>query len=339
MQKGAYVRKSKRRQASCPVGVVTGIILILFLSAMGIWLAVDPALDKVLALSTEPPVQSTGPKDRQPPQIYGIQDFIVYQGDPVSYLSGVTATDDLDPEPQLDVDAREVDLSKPGTYTVTYTASDASGNLATACASITVLRKEEGYADLETIYTLADDLLAIILEGTTDTRQQVEAIYNWARTDIRYAGHSDRSDWRQTAYNVIRSGEGDCFGYFAATKLMFERLGISPETRLKSLSKGNKEKVCLILVMSRNAKLYVLDEPIAGVDPAARDYVISTIINNYNPDATVLISTHLISDIEQVLDEVVFINNGHIILQKTVDQIREENGKSVDDLFREVFRW
>lgn len=226
MQKGAYVRKSKRRRASCPVGVVTGIVLILILSAIGIWLAVDPALDKVLALSTEPSVQSTGPKDSHPPQIYGIQDFTVYQGDPVSYLSGVTATDDLDPEPKLNVDSREVDLSKPGTYTVTYTASDDSGNLATACANITVLRKEEGYADLETIYTLADDLLAIILEGTTDTRQQVEAIYNWARTDIRYAGHSDRSDWRQTAYNVIRSGEGDCFGYFAATKLMFERLGI-----------------------------------------------------------------------------------------------------------------
>ena len=226
MQKGAYVRKSKRRRASCPVGVVTGIVLILILSAMGIWLAVDPALDKVLALSTEPPVQSTGPKDSQPPQIYGIQDFTVYQGDPVSYLSGVTATDDLDPEPKLNVDSREVDLSKPGTYTVTYTASDTSGNLATACANITVLRKEEGYADLETIYTLADELLAIILEGTTDTRQQVEAIYKWARTDIRYAGHSDRADWRQTAYNVIRSGEGDCFGYFAATKLMFERLGI-----------------------------------------------------------------------------------------------------------------
>lgn len=226
MQKGAYVRKSKHRRASCPVGVVTGIVLILLLSAMGIWLAVDPALDKVLALSTEPPVQSTGPKDSQPPQIYGIQDFTVYQGDPVSYLSGVTATDDLDPEPKLNVDSREVDLSKPGTYTVTYTASDASGNLATACANITVLRKEEGYADLETIYTLADELLAIILEGTTDTRQQVEAIYKWARTDIRYAGHSDRADWRQTAYNVIRSGEGDCFGYFAATKLMFERLGI-----------------------------------------------------------------------------------------------------------------
>jgi len=120
---------------------------------------------------------------------------------------------------------------------------------------------------------------------------------------------------------------------------MLEKLEIAPERRLKSLSKGNKEKVCLILTMSRNAKLYVLDEPIAGVDPAARDYVISTIISNYNPEATVLISTHLIADIEQVLDEVIFIQEGKILLQKTVDQIREENGKSVDELFREVFRW
>lgn len=120
---------------------------------------------------------------------------------------------------------------------------------------------------------------------------------------------------------------------------MLSRLGINKETRLKTLSKGNKEKVCLILVMSRNAKLYVLDEPIAGVDPAARDYVISTIINNYNPDATVLISTHLISDIEQILDEAIFIQHGDILLHKSIDEIREENGKSVDELFREVFRW
>ena len=120
---------------------------------------------------------------------------------------------------------------------------------------------------------------------------------------------------------------------------MLQRLGISPDSKLKTLSKGNKEKVCLILTMSRNAKLYVLDEPIAGVDPAARDYVISTIINNHNPDATVLISTHLIADIEQILDEVIFIQTGTILLQKTVDEIREENGKSVDELFREVFKW
>lgn len=120
---------------------------------------------------------------------------------------------------------------------------------------------------------------------------------------------------------------------------MLEKLGISPKQRLKTLSKGNKEKVCLILTMSRNAKLYVLDEPIAGVDPAARDYVISTIINNYNPEATVLISTHLIADIEQILDEVIFIQQGHITLHSAVDTIREEKGMSVDGLFREVFRW
>ena len=120
---------------------------------------------------------------------------------------------------------------------------------------------------------------------------------------------------------------------------MLERLDISPERKLKTLSKGNKEKVCLILVMSRNAGLYVLDEPIAGVDPAARDYVISTIINNYNPESTILISTHLIADIEQILDEVIFLKNGNIVLQKTVDEIRMEHEKSVDELFREVFKW
>lgn len=120
---------------------------------------------------------------------------------------------------------------------------------------------------------------------------------------------------------------------------MLDRLGVSRKMRLKNLSKGNKEKVCLILVMSRNAQLYVLDEPIAAVDPATRDYVISTIINNYNPAASVLISTHIISDIEPVLDEAIFIHRGQILLHKTVDEIREEKGMSVDALFREVFKW
>ena len=120
---------------------------------------------------------------------------------------------------------------------------------------------------------------------------------------------------------------------------MVGRLGIDRKQRLKSLSKGNKEKVCLILVMSRNAKLYVLDEPIAGVDPATRDYIISTIINNYNPEASVLISTHLISDIESILDDVIFIKDGRDVLHDTVDHIREEHNMSVDDLFREVFKW
>jgi len=120
---------------------------------------------------------------------------------------------------------------------------------------------------------------------------------------------------------------------------MLEKLGVPKDMRLKNLSKGNKEKVCLILVMSRNALIYVLDEPIAAVDPATRDYIISTIINNYNPEASVLISTHLISDIEPVLDEAIFINRGQIVLHKTIDEIRGENEMSVDALFREVFKW
>lgn len=118
---------------------------------------------------------------------------------------------------------------------------------------------------------------------------------------------------------------------------MLANLGINPNSKMQTLSKGTKEKVQLILVMSRIADLYILDEPIAGVDPAARDYILRTIINNYNPNATVLISTHLISDIEQVLDEVIFMRYGKIAMYTSVDNIREEHGKSVDAYFREVF--
>jgi len=119
---------------------------------------------------------------------------------------------------------------------------------------------------------------------------------------------------------------------------MLRRLNIGEDDRLKTMSKGTKEKVQLILVMSREADLYLLDEPIGGVDPAARDYILETIISNYSENATVLISTHLITDVEKVLDEVIFINQGSIALQSTVDEIRESRGTSVDALFREVFR-
>ncbi len=119
---------------------------------------------------------------------------------------------------------------------------------------------------------------------------------------------------------------------------MLEKLNISPEARIKTLSKGTKEKVQLILVMSRKAKLYCLDEPIAGVDPAARDYILNTIINNYDENATILISTHLIADIENILDEVIFIQNGRIRLYSDVDSIRVNKRMSIDGYFREVFR-
>ena len=119
---------------------------------------------------------------------------------------------------------------------------------------------------------------------------------------------------------------------------MLEKLQINPADRLKTMSKGTKEKVQLILVMSRKAKLYVLDEPIAGVDPAARDYILNVILSNYEPEASILISTHLIADIENILDEVIFIQNGQIRLTSSVEDIREKDGKSIDTLFREVFK-
>ena len=123
-----------------------------------------------------------------------------------------------------------------------------------------------------------------------------------------------------------------------AAEEMLHHLGIQPRQRIKQMSKGTREKVQLIMVMSRAAKLYLLDEPIGGVDPATRDYILSTIIGNYNPEGAVMISTHLISDVEKVLDEVLFLNQGRLMLQSSVDDIREEKGMSVDALFREVFK-
>ena len=119
---------------------------------------------------------------------------------------------------------------------------------------------------------------------------------------------------------------------------MCRSLGVEPRDRLKTMSKGTKEKVQLALVMARKAQLYLLDEPIAGVDPAARDFILRTILTNYNEEGTVLISTHLIADIEKVLDEAIFLKEGRIMLHETVDNIRETQGKSVDALFREIFR-
>ena len=120
---------------------------------------------------------------------------------------------------------------------------------------------------------------------------------------------------------------------------LLEKLGIDKSAKLRTLSKGTKEKVQLILVMSRRARLYLLDEPIAGVDPAAREYILSTIVSNYDPSSTIIITTHLISDVEQVLDDYVFLSaNGRVLAHGSVEEARDKSGKSLDELFREVFR-
>ena len=146
------------------------------------------------------------------------------------------------------------------------------------------------------------------------------------------------NDWMRV--DQIIDFFADFYGDFNRSKAqeMLGRLGINPRDRLKTMSKGTKEKVQLILVMSREAELYLLDEPIGGVDPAARDYILDTIIRNYNENATIIISTHLIYDIEKVLDHVLFLGGGRLILSSPVETIRDEQGKSVDTLFREVFR-
>lgn len=133
---------------------------------------------------------------------------------------------------------------------------------------------------------------------------------------------------------------GDFYKDFdrARANEMLANLELSPKDILKTLSKGNREKVQLILAMSRNARLYLLDEPIGGVDPAARDYILHTILSNYSKDATVLISTHLIEDIEPVLDEAIFLKEGTVFAHRSVDEIRENEGMSVDAYFREVFK-
>lgn len=119
---------------------------------------------------------------------------------------------------------------------------------------------------------------------------------------------------------------------------LLKKLKINPNDKLKTMSKGTKEKVQLILVMSRKADLYILDEPIGGVDPAARDYILDTILKNFNKDASIIISTHLIADIERILDDVIFISDGKIVLYEEADKLRNKENKSIDMIFREMFK-
>ena len=150
------------------------------------------------------------------------------------------------------------------------------------------------------------------------------------------------ADWLPDWMRVEQLVEmfGDFYADFDPAKAseMLAKLNLSPKAKLKTLSKGNKEKVQLILAMSRNARLYLLDEPIGGVDPAARDYILSTILNNYQKDATVILSTHLIGDIEPILDEAIFLKDGRVFAHRNAEDLRETEGQSVDAYFREVFK-
>lgn len=230
----------RKRRSGRKTSVLTGLTLAVLLAGVGIvcWKGIQitgDGLERILEfLTPEKPVISTFDTipaestdgDREAPVLSGIHDFTVYQGEAVSYLAGITATDDTDQDPAITVDSSAVDLSRPGTYSVVYTATDASGNMCQATATVVVLEKEAGFVDMDTINRAADAKLAQIIRENATIRQQVHDIYAWARLNLRYGGHSDRTDWHQTAYKMLTEGKGDCFGYFAVTKLLFERLDI-----------------------------------------------------------------------------------------------------------------
>ena len=160
-----------------------------------------------------------------------------------------------------------------------------------------------------------------------------------SKKDISYLPERTYLDKSMKVREVVHFFEEfyDNFDSKKAHKLLKD-LGLDEEQKLSKMSKGMQEKVQLVLVMSRKAKLYILDEPLGGVDPATRDYILNTIISNYAEDSTVIISTHLIADIEKILDEFILIKNGNVVMQTSVDELRESQGKSVDEYFREVFK-
>ena len=218
---GKYqTRKPKRKL--CRLFYILNII-VLIVAAVKVF-SLEPETPKASNIITEA-AASTEP-DICPPVIGGVQDLLVYTGETVSYRSGITVTDDRDRDPVLDVDSSLVDLSSPGSYLVTYIAEDDSGNRSTAAATVTVLAAEEGHTEMQYILDAVDAELANIVTDEMPLRQKVRAVYDWAHTTLSYQGHTDRSDYYQAAYEMLTTRCGDCYGYFAVSKLMFERLGI-----------------------------------------------------------------------------------------------------------------
>lgn len=231
------VKKKRRAKKRVFINTVVLLLLGVLLLSAGkflwggfqlLWSSLQEVYYAFVPGEDDPRISFTDPVpiDTTAPVFSGIHDFTVYQGSTVAYLGGVSAVDDTDPSPGITVDSSAVDLSSPGAYEVVYTATDAAGNLSRASATVTVLEKQEGYVELDTIYAAADAKLAEIIRENATVKQQIHDVYAWARINLGYGGHSDRTDWRQTAYTMLTGSQGDCFGFFAVTKLLFERLEI-----------------------------------------------------------------------------------------------------------------
>ena len=165
-------------------------------------------------------------EDAEAPVISGVRDILTYVGDAVAYRNGVTVTDNQDEAPKLELDSSKVDLSTPGEYTVIYNATDAAGNATQAQAKVTVLEKRQNHVEVDVIYKAVDDILAKFITDDMTDRQKAEAVYVWTRIHFTYSGHTDTTDYIQSAYQFLTTKKGDCFGYFALQKLMLERMNI-----------------------------------------------------------------------------------------------------------------
>ena len=229
-------KKKRRRRARLYARIRTAILILLALAvgyALGLRAGraesvpaetLPPAPAETQPQATEPPF--TGPADTLPPQIMGVNHLAVYTGSTVSYRSGILVTDNLDPAPMLSVDSSRVDLTTPGTYPVVYTATDRAGNSASLETTITITQAPDSYVDEDTIKSKADEILGRILTDGMTPREQVEAVYDYIENHHYYVANFGKSDYMQAAYLMMTENRGDCYGYYALSRLFFERMGL-----------------------------------------------------------------------------------------------------------------
>lgn len=220
--------------------------------------------------------------DLEPPVITGVDDILVYQGDTIAYRNGITVTDNRDTAPQLTIDSSTVDLSTPGQYTVTYTATDYSGNATTLTASVSVREKQPDFVELDVIYAAVDEILAgIITEGMTD-REKVEASAKWIRGHCGFVGTSLKDDWLQAAYRMMDNRYGDCYNYFALMKLMLERMDI-PNIDVEKIPNHEKDShhYWSLVSVDGGANYYHVDMT-PRADPANFLLVTDEFMDNYS---------------------------------------------------------
>lgn len=237
-------RRRRRRRRSSRVAiflVVHQILLILAGIGIGYLLGVNAGTDKPDPVETQPPAASTplqteASGDTTPPQIMGVNPMSMFLGGTIAYRSGILVTDDTDPAPQLQVDSFQVNLSAPGTYPVTYTATDSAGNTTTLQTTVTVCEAPDTYVDEAIIKETADQYLAKIVTDDMTMEQKVNAIYDYIESHCYYIATFDKSDYMQAAYLMMTNNRGDCFGFYALSRLLFDRLGLPnlSVTRLKN---------------------------------------------------------------------------------------------------------